>query len=374
MLYREEKGIAQMSLPPWGRGAYEDWCPEKPISYAKKIVWKFKDAWPEAKKDGRVIPPPGIESKGVVSASCGGFYLRFDWQRWEPGTQHKIHAHSYEQLYYILEADPRTCFQLLVDDEVYPLSPGCAFLNPWRSKHGFINIGESGKDKPIIHVTASGPRLRPAEDVTESALEYREFEEINGQLREKQPADNVLMPGERGAYADYVDSEPVRYWKRLFFKPDDFQPVLRKDGTPATEVKNKYTKEIINPKTAGSLTTRMAICELPPGAQTELHWQNYEELNFIISGKGWVEAEGTKYDIEANDGVFMPIRHKHRHKNTGDEPLKFLIWTSLVSGARPYFGWTEIDGWDFEPLSVSIRSLVRERFKRDLKAWPVDTL
>lgn len=372
MLYRELKSVAQMSLPPWGRGVYENFCSEAPIKYATKVVWKLAEARHETKKDGRVIAPPGIQSRSLVPTSCGGFDLRLDWMELDAGTQHKIHAHSYEQLTYVLDADPKTCFQLL-DDELCPLTPDCGVLTPWRSKHGYVNIGEPGKDKAIRLVVASGPRLRPAEDVTESALDYREFEEVGGELREKQPDDNVLTPGDKGAFADYVAPEPIKYWKQLVFTPKDFRPVVRRDGTPATEVKNRYTKEIINPKMAGTMTARMAICELPPGAETELHWQNYEEVNFIISGTGWVEVEGTRHAIEANDGVFVPIRHKHRHKNTGTEPLRFVIWTSLVNGTRPSYGWTEIDGWDFESISMSMRNVVEDRSNHKLSVWTIDS-
>ncbi len=161
MLYRELKSVAQMSLPPWGRGVYENFCSEAPIKYATKVVWKLAQATEETKKDGTVIAPPGIQSKGLVPTSCGGFDLRLDWMELDAGTQHKIHAHSYEQLTYILDADPKTCFQLL-DDELCPLAADCGVLTPWRSKHGYVNIGEPGKEKPIRLVVASGPRLRPA--------------------------------------------------------------------------------------------------------------------------------------------------------------------------------------------------------------------
>jgi mannose-6-phosphate isomerase-like protein (cupin superfamily) len=82
---------------------------------------------------------------------------------------------------------------------------------------------------------------------------------------------------------------------------------------------------VISPQTAGTISIRNGIVQYPARAQSPVRWNNAEEAYYVLSGSGHIEIEGERHTFEKGDGVFVPMRTKHRIVNEAEEPLKLLL-------------------------------------------------
>jgi quercetin dioxygenase-like cupin family protein len=144
----------------------------------------------------------------------------------------------------------------------------------------------------------------------------------------------------RGAFEDWVDPTPPKYWKSIVVSPEEAAPTLRKDGEVATQI-GQLGYSLISSKTVNSLTLRVGVAELPMNTREEVgyHWHNCEEVLYILQGKGWADVEGERRRFKAGDALFFPFRTKHRTWMDGDEPVKFVFIVGIR--LRPYEGLTE---------------------------------
>ncbi|MDQ7007814.1 MAG: cupin domain-containing protein [Acidobacteriota bacterium] len=74
------------------------------------------------------------------------------------------------------------------------------------------------------------------------------------------------------------------------------------------------------------------------GGHTPRHRHDYEHENYIISGRGTVEADGEVREIGAGDVVLVPPGALHQYVNTHPrEPLVMLclVPTTFDSGEGP---------------------------------------
>jgi len=63
--------------------------------------------------------------------------------------------------------------------------------------------------------------------------------------------------------------------------------------------------------------------EIPVGAHTGRHVHG-EEAIFVLSGTGFVDIRGHRFDVRQGSAVQIPYRADHRLVNTGDEPLLYV--------------------------------------------------
>ncbi len=77
------------------------------------------------------------------------------------------------------------------------------------------------------------------------------------------------------------------------------------------------------------------VCELPPGTQMEPQKHLYEEVVYVLSGRGSTTVEsgsGRRHSFEWGEGSLfaLPLNYRYRHFNTsGREPARFAAVTSL---------------------------------------------
>jgi mannose-6-phosphate isomerase-like protein (cupin superfamily) len=162
---------------------------------------------------------------------------------------------------------------------------------------------------------------------------------------------------DRGAFDDLVPQEQIKYAERYLIKKGEGRQVSSKDGTA------KKTGSYLQPPTSyhsifgstcGALTLTCGNYILAPHTGSALsgaHWHTCEEAFYVVSGKGWFEVDGERFDIAQGDWIFVPMRAIHCHMNTGDEPLEFVF----VKGVRlrGYDGPTEnpIDYREFDMVN-----------------------
>jgi gentisate 1,2-dioxygenase len=69
-----------------------------------------------------------------------------------------------------------------------------------------------------------------------------------------------------------------------------------------------------------------ALAEMPPGAHSGAHRHLYEEVNYVLRGRGYSIIEDRRIDWKAGDTLCIPVFGWHQHFNNGDEPARFLIY------------------------------------------------
>jgi gentisate 1,2-dioxygenase len=132
--------------------------------------------------------------------------------------------------------------------------------------------------------------------------------------------------GERTTYEKWLESEELEvvtgyHLENLYNVP--LKPWKRKGGLGA----------IINLE-GGGQSNDAYICEIPPGESLQPQRHLFEELIFILKGRGtsvfWNEG-GPKRIIEWQEGSLFspPLNVWHQHFNTqGDKPAKYLAVTT----------------------------------------------
>jgi mannose-6-phosphate isomerase-like protein (cupin superfamily) len=63
---------------------------------------------------------------------------------------------------------------------------------------------------------------------------------------------------------------------------------------------------------------------LQTGGFLAAHRHAQPEIYYILYGRGTLTIDGTKYEVSAGTGIFIPGNAEHATANSGTEPLKFL--------------------------------------------------
>jgi mannose-6-phosphate isomerase-like protein (cupin superfamily) len=84
--------------------------------------------------------------------------------------------------------------------------------------------------------------------------------------------------------------------------------------------------KILDKDQSGLKNVEIAMCVFSPNEIADLHYHDkMEEIYFIVEGEGEIEIDGTWHKIKAEDSISIPLKVKHRIKNTSSEKeLRFL--------------------------------------------------
>ena len=106
--------------------------------------------------------------------------------------------------------------------------------------------------------------------------------------------------------------------------------VLKQAEAKQLELAGRKSLEIVSgEKGAQAVTLRLVEIPVPtPGeALRGPHFHNgFEECIYVLSGKGYTEADSGKYPLKAGDTILIPSGEKHVTRNTGNEPLILLCF------------------------------------------------
>ncbi len=68
----------------------------------------------------------------------------------------------------------------------------------------------------------------------------------------------------------------------------------------------------------------VGTCEIPPGATLLLHHHVPAEVYYVLDGEGVSEVDGATTPLAAGTALYVPPNARHRTRNTGSRPLRFL--------------------------------------------------
>ncbi len=70
------------------------------------------------------------------------------------------------------------------------------------------------------------------------------------------------------------------------------------------------------------------VHEVDPGTVTTVHRHSWDAILFMVSGEGWTEVDGVRYDWKPWDAIHIPAWSWHRHGNDGTKCGRFMSYSS----------------------------------------------
>lgn len=103
--------------------------------------------------------------------------------------------------------------------------------------------------------------------------------------------------------------------------------LIKRKDVPVRDFSNGLTLRILLDKIAGAKGLDLGTVTIPPHERTKMHARNFEEVIYMLSGKGQVITEkGEIYHLDAGDCILIPAGIKHCHANHTNEPLEQLYF------------------------------------------------
>ena len=78
----------------------------------------------------------------------------------------------------------------------------------------------------------------------------------------------------------------------------------------------------------------MAQGELKPGKAIELHADPYEEIYYVLQGKGLMTVGVERQRVALGDAVLIPAGALHSLENDGDKDCRILVVAALPGGGK----------------------------------------
>jgi putative monooxygenase len=100
---------------------------------------------------------------------------------------------------------------------------------------------------------------------------------------------------------------------------------------------------LLSPKTVGSGTGFMGVATIPPGDKISEHYHPYsEEFVYLVKGRMIARLDGTRHEMKAGQGLFIPINQRHRFMNEGTEDVS-IVFHLCPLAPRPDLGHVDTE-------------------------------
>jgi putative monooxygenase len=100
---------------------------------------------------------------------------------------------------------------------------------------------------------------------------------------------------------------------------------------------------LLGPKTVGSTSGFMGVARLLPGERIGEHYHPYsEEFLYVTKGQLVVDLDDQAIPLGTGEALFIPIRARHRLRNTGYEPAEAVFQLGPLA-PRPELGHVDTE-------------------------------
>jgi mannose-6-phosphate isomerase-like protein (cupin superfamily) len=190
-----------------------------------------------------------------------------------------------------------------------------------------------GSDRLEQRVIRFAPgRSRPQELVELQGLLYvvsgSGSLEVGGETFELEPESGAyLRPGETFVIdnpgPDVLVTVLVTTWLPNGMLPTPDPRVVRyRDRPPLPAGKDREFRYLVHRDT-GSPDVTQFIGTIPPGRAPH-HSHVYDEVIYVLDGRGTVHVEGRQFPIEQGSCLHLPPLLEHALENEGDSPMRVL--------------------------------------------------
>lgn len=122
-------------------------------------------------------------------------------------------------------------------------------------------------------------------------------------------------------------------------------PTVSLADVPANRRRGGDIRTILSPGTVGATSGFLGTLTLTDGETVTEHWHPYsEEFLFCVRGSVTLRLDGRERQLDADQGVLIPIGVRHRLTHRGASPA-FLVFQLSPLAPRPHLGHV-----DTEPL------------------------
>jgi len=88
----------------------------------------------------------------------------------------------------------------------------------------------------------------------------------------------------------------------------------------------KVFKQVPISRVDGTPSFCFRVFTIEPGGYTPYHAHDFEHLNYVISGQGFlVDAQGKKHQLRAGEFALILPNEKHQFRNSSDTDLFVVI-------------------------------------------------
>jgi mannose-6-phosphate isomerase-like protein (cupin superfamily) len=122
---------------------------------------------------------------------------------------------------------------------------------------------------------------------------------------------------------------------------------IRESDAKRLSLPGRISREILS-GALGATSSSVRLVEIAPMGPGEkprgphVH-HGFEEVIYVLSGRGVTESESGSLEVGAGDTVHVPAGERHVTRNTGSEPLKLLCFFPVGDVAS---GTEEFPDWD----------------------------
>jgi putative monooxygenase len=122
------------------------------------------------------------------------------------------------------------------------------------------------------------------------------------------------------------------------------EPQIRSvDDVPADTRRGGDVRTLLSPKSVGSTSGFMGVATIGPGDRISEHYHPYsEEFIYLVRGAIDAQLDGKSHQLQAHQGLMIPINVKHRLVNEADEEA-FLVFHLSPLAPRPDMGHVDTE-------------------------------
>jgi gentisate 1,2-dioxygenase len=215
----------------------------------------------------------------------------------------------------------------IVDGKRYDWEAGDFICVPIFAWHRHVNLGK----EPAVHVASTtGPLYM---GIGQAVYEDERYPEYWIYAQQGEDALRTLIPGGAAAelagetlseagrlYADQVafafKEEHRRRESRVLVKGSELKFARTAMGNIAYVVDSRIGFH------AKALAT--VVAEIPPGKRSGAHRHLYDEIDYVLAGKGRCIVDDQSFEIKKGDTLAVPVFAWHQYFNTGGEPLRIM--------------------------------------------------
>lgn len=224
----------------------------------------------------------------------------------------------------------------VIDGERYDWEAGDFICVPMFAWHRHVNL----TDEPALHIASTTGPLSMG--IGTAVYEDERYPEYWVYAQEGEKALKTLIPaGAESSDAPSAESFIAAKSKsaagKLYAEEIAFaaeEEVRRRAGKVFVRGKDIRFEQtamgsvayVVDPRIgfhAKALGTLMA--EVPPGRRSGAHRHFYDEIDYVLAGRGKTIVADKTYEIKKGDALAIPTFAWHQYFNTGDEPLRFLV-------------------------------------------------
>jgi putative monooxygenase len=112
---------------------------------------------------------------------------------------------------------------------------------------------------------------------------------------------------------------------------------------PADSRRGGDVRTLLSPKSVGSTSGFMGVATIDAGDWISEHYHPYsEEFIYVVRGTLTARLDGEPHQVEAGEGLFIPIEVKHRLMNEGEDEA-FIVFHLGPLAPKPDMGHVDTE-------------------------------